>query len=72
MNPVCNKNYTESAGPLQFKQFVNRYMKNGKWEKDEQQKNSYKADVSHFDFNILPTTMANFAVEKCKLEKKPH
>ena len=29
VNAVCNKNYTESAGPLQFKQFVNKYIKKG-------------------------------------------
>ena len=34
VNPVCQKNYTESAGPLQFKNFVNKFMKGGK-EKEE-------------------------------------
>ena len=28
VNPVCHKNYTESAGPLQFKRIVNRYIGN--------------------------------------------
>jgi hypothetical protein len=27
VNQVSNKNYTESAGPLQFKGFFNKYMK---------------------------------------------
>lgn len=28
VNQVCNKNYTQSAGPLQFKSFVTKLMKN--------------------------------------------
>ena len=30
VNPVCQKNYMESAGPLQFKNFVNKFVKGGK------------------------------------------
>lgn len=27
VNQVCNKNYTESAGPLQFKGFFSKFIK---------------------------------------------
>ena len=38
---MCNKNYTESAGPLQFKQFASKYMKNGRSKEKEEKKGSY-------------------------------
>ena len=42
-----------------------------KFFKDNPYFQRYKGDVSNFDFKLLPTTMAQTAVEKCKLKIDP-
>lgn len=40
VNQVCNKNYTESAGPLQFKSLVSKFIKTQEKNEEEQKGSS--------------------------------